>query len=140
MHIFLVSDSKTGINFFPQLEQFLRRRIVDADIDTMFLPFPEDIPAAVSSVQGEADLVFVFVLYEELDYKIKALLDKLIEIEMEGKTRVIKVIEESGLGSLDSIGLEHEKDNLAEKWGQFILDYLFKPEKFKPEEKPSELF
>ena len=136
MHIFLVSDSKTGINFFPLLEQLLGKKIAGLDCDTVFVPFPEDVPAAVSAVMEEADLVFVFVLYEEMSFKVQALLNKLIDLEMKDETKVVKVIEESELGNLDEMRLEREREALAEKWGKFILDYLFKPDSFKPEKKP----
>jgi len=135
MHIFLVSDSKTGINFFPELEGLLRKKIADLDLDTVFVPFPEDVPAAVSDVLEEADLVFVFVLYEELDFKIEAMLNKLVEIETRDKTKVVKVVEESGLPQMDEARLQREKDGLAEKWSAFLLDYLFKPNAFAPKEK-----
>ncbi len=138
MHIFLITDSKTGINFFPKLEVLLRKRIADLELETVFVPFPEDVPAAVSSVEKEADLVFVFVLYEELNFKIKALLDKLIEVDMRSKTKVVKVVEESEYGNLDSLRLEQEKERLAEKWSEFILNLLFKKHGFKPKE-PTDL-
>ena len=136
MHIFLVSDSKTGINFFPLLEQLLRKKIAGLDCDTVFVPFPEDIPAAVSAVMGEADLIFVFVLYEEMNFKVQALLNKLIELEMSGEARIIKVVEESEIEGMDEMRLDTERETLAEKWGKFILDYLFKPDSFKPGKKP----
>ena len=135
MHIFLVSDSKTGINFFPGLEAFLKGKIADAEVDAIFVPFPEDIPAAVHAVKGEAGLVFVFVLYEELDFKIQALLNKLIEIElMGGRTIVVKAIEEKEFESLDPYRLEQEKQALAEKWGGLIINRLFNPGSFAPKE------
>jgi len=134
MHIFLVSDSKTGINFFPELEGFLSKKIAGLDLDTVFVPFPEDIPATVGAVKGDADLVFVFVLYEELDFKIQALLNKLMELEMEGGAPIIKVIEESEYENLSPTRMREEKQKLAEKWGQFILNRLFKPDSFKPKD------
>ena len=115
MHIFLVSDSKTGINFFPELEQKLSEQIADLELDAIFVPFPEDIPAAVHAIEGEADFVFVFVLYDELDFKIQALLNKLIEIEMRGRVRIVKVIEEKEFGNLNEERLEAEKENLTKK-------------------------
>ncbi len=135
MHIFLVSDSKTGINFFPELEGLLRNKIADLDVDTVFVPFPEDVPAAVNDILEEADLVFVFVLYEELDFKIQALLNKLIETEMRDRTKIVKVVEESELPELGKLRLREEKGKLAKKWSSFLLDYLFKPEAFAPKEK-----
>jgi hypothetical protein len=136
MHLFLVSDSKTGINFFPELEGFLKGKIADLDLDTVFVPFPEDVPGAVSNLLREADLVFVFVLFEEMDYKIQALLNKLIDLEMKDETKIVKVIEESEVGSMDEMQLEEEKNRLAEKWGKFILDYLFKPGSSRPGQMP----
>lgn len=134
MHIFLVSDSKTGINFFPELEAFLKGKIADAEVDSVFVPFPEDIPAAVHAIEGEAGMVFVFVLYEELDFKIQALLNKLIEIELRSRTLIVKAIEEKEFDSLDPYRLEQEKRALAEKWGELIINRLFNPGSFVPKD------
>jgi len=76
MKVFLVSDSKTGINFFPQLAELLHKKVADLKTEESFVPFPEDVPARVAALTGEADLIFVFVLYEEKDFKIEALLNK----------------------------------------------------------------
>ena len=62
-------------------------------------------------------------------------MNKLIDLEMRGSPKIIKVIEESEFESLDEMRLVHEKDLLSEKWSKFILDYLFKPGSFKPVEK-----
>ena len=140
MHIFLVSDSKTGINFFPELGERLAGQIADLELDTIFVPFPEDIPAAVHAIEGEADLVFVFVLYGELDFKIQALLNKLIEIEMRGKVRIVKVIEENEFGAPNEERLENEKEKLAGKWSELIINRLFKPGSFAPKEKADDGF
>jgi len=134
MHIFLISDSKTGINFFPELEERLAKKIADLELDTIFVPFPEDIPAAVHAIEGEAGLVFVFVLYDELDFKIQALLNKLIEIEMKGMVRIIKVIEEKEFEHLNQARLESEKEKLSQKWSKLIINRLFKPGSFAPKE------
>ncbi len=134
MHIFLVSDSKTGINFFPELEERIAGQIADLELDTIFVPFPEDIPAAVHAIEGEADFVFVFVLYDELDFKIQALLNKLIEIEMRGELKIIKVIEEKDFGSLNEERLKVEKEKLSQKWSELIINRLFKPGSFVPKE------
>ncbi len=138
MRVFLVSDSKTGINFFPQLEELLHKKIVDLQAETIFVPFPEDIPARVSAVAAEADLIFVFVLYEEKDFKIELLLSKLIDLEMKTKAKIVKVIEESEVQDLNELQLEEEKEKLAAKWGEFIVNFLFKPGSFSPKESPKE--
>lgn len=135
MRIFLVSDSKTGINFFPQLEGLLRARIADAEIEQVFVPFPEDVPAAVNNILEEADLVFVFVLYEELDYKVKMLTEKLVDIDMKSETKIVKAVEETWIDTVEPMLMEQEKEKLAEKWADFIVDRLFKPDSFKPKEK-----
>ena len=135
MKVFLVSESGTGINFFPELEALLARRIAGLDCRSIFVPFPEDIPAAVKQVVSEADLIFVFVLYDELDFRIKALLDKLIELDMSSKAKIVKVIEESEFEGLDRARLEREKQKLAGKWSSFIVDLLFNPDSFRPKER-----
>lgn len=125
MRVFLVGDSKTGIDFFPELESFLLGRVVGLEVQSVIVPFPEDVPAAVKSVLGEADLVFVFVLYEELDFKIKALLNRLVDLEMDSGSKIVKAVEESDLGALTGYALEAKKSRLAEQWGSLILSRLF---------------
>jgi hypothetical protein len=137
MHIFLVSDSKTPVNFFPELSDFLKKKVAGLEVSEIFVPFPEDVPAAVSAVLGEADLVFVFVLYEEMDFKVQSLLNNLIELDMKDDTIIVKVVEEDDLPSFSQDGLAEEKQKLVDKWGQLILDRLFKPDSFKPKERPS---
>jgi len=133
MHVFLVGDGKTGINFFPRVEELLKARVADIEVDSVFVPFPEDIPGAVARVLREADLVFVFCLYEELDFKVKAMLSKLIELEVSHGSMIVKAVEENELPS-GSDRLDAEKEKLAEKWSQFILDRLFNPKAFEPKE------
>ena len=140
MRLFLVSDSKTGVNFFPQLVELLGKKVADLRTETIFVPFPEDIPARVAAVAKEADLIFVFVLYEEKDFKIEALLNKLIDIETRTKAKIVKVIEESDVDGMNELQLEKEREVLAEKWGQFILDYVFNPARFKPGNRKGEDF
>lgn len=130
MRVLLVSDSSTAINFFPELESILRKKVAGIDVQRVFAWLPEDIPGAVSREMEGCDLVFVFVLFEEMDFKIEALLNKLIDLEIKSKARIVKAIEESWIGSMDEMQLEQERHSLAEKWAEFILDCLFKPEKF----------
>ncbi|MBN2067547.1 MAG: hypothetical protein JW744_03705 [Candidatus Diapherotrites archaeon] len=134
MKVFLVSDSKTGINFFPELAGLLEKQVAGLRCQPVFVPFPEDVPAAVSKVVNEADLVFVFVLYAEKDFKIEALLSKLIDLEMNSKAKIVKAIEESDVEGLNEMQLSLEKQQLAKKWSKFILDCLFNPGSFKPKE------
>lgn len=130
MRILLVSDNATAINFFPMLEGILRKKVAGVEVRQVFVPFPEDIPAAIAREQKDASLVFVFVLFEEMDFKTELLLSKLIDLEMKGGARIVKAIEENWLGGMDPARLEQEKDALAEKWAEFILDCLFRQEKF----------
>ena len=132
MRISLVSDSKTGINFFPQLRSILEKNVADLECDSVFVPFPEDIPGAASALAADAEIIFVFVLYNEMDFKVKALFSKLIDIEMQSDVRIIKAIGEREHEQLPGAKLQREKEELAEKWGKFILDCLFKPEAFEP--------
>ena len=138
MRLFLFSDSKTGINFFPMLEELLHKKIADLQVETIFVPFPEDLPAKAAAVAAESDLAFVFVLYQEKDFKIEALLNKLIDLEMQKGMKIIKAIEESELENFNEVQLEEEKDRLAEKWSEFIINYLFKPETFAPKQERRE--
>jgi len=135
MRLLLVSDGRTGIDFFPELSELLGQRVAGLDIESAFVPFPEDIPAKVASVAGRFDLIFVFALYLKPDFRIQALLSKLVDIEIRKKVKIIKAIMQSDAGDLGGEQLQKEKERLAEEWSDFIAGFIQNPDSFKPKKR-----
>jgi len=135
MRLLLVSDGQTGIDFFPELSELLGKRVAGLDIESAFVPFPEDIPAKVASVAGRFDLIFVFALYLKPDFRIQALLNKLVDIEIRKKVKIIKAIMQSDAGELGGEQLQKEKERLAEEWSDFIAGFIQNPDSFKPKKR-----
>jgi len=135
MRLLLVSDGQTGIDFFPELLEFLQKKVVGLDIESAFVPFPEDIPAKVASLAGRFDLIFVFALYLKPDFRIQALLSKLVDIEIRKKVKIIKAIVQSDAGDLGEEQLQKEKQRLAEEWSDFIAGFIKDPDSFRPKKR-----
>ena len=135
MKIVFISDSQTHVNIFPQLEQKLKAQIADLETETHFVPFIEDIPAKADAASDNADLIFVFVLYEQKDFKIEMLSSKLIDLEMANNVKIIKVIEESDERQMNELEREDSEKELTGKWSKFIINLLYHPEEFKPKPK-----
>ena len=134
MKIALLSDSKTGINIFPELKKRLSKKIADVEIQESFVNAPEDLPLKAKELAESNSLVFVFSLYDEKDKKVEMILEKLVGIELETGTKIVKAVEESELDVSTEEQFEEERERLAEKWSETILKTLFKPEEFSPKE------
>lgn len=132
MKVFLISDSKTRINFFHELSDLLAEKIADVETEVSFVPFPEDIPArAKEAIESEeAEFVFVFSACKKLDFRAEILLSKLIDVELQTGKKIIKIVQKKTF-ELFAQG-ENGKQELAQKWCDFIIDYLYKPELFEP--------
>ena len=134
MKVFLISDSKTRINFFPELSDMLAEKIADAETEIVFVPFPEDIPAkAKEAIESEdAELVFVFSAFKKIDFRTELVLSKLIDVELQTGKKIIKILQKKSF-ELFSGQNENAKQELAQKWCDFIIDYMYKPELFAPQ-------
>lgn len=134
MPIMLVSSSEAGINIFPELIEKLSEQIADADFQHFFAPLNTDIPMQVKEVISSAELVFVFVPYERADFRQRVVLEKLIELELQGEVKIVKAFEEcenpEGLSEEKKSALKSE---MAEKWSKHIIKVLFEPDSFNPE-------
>ncbi|MDD5162958.1 MAG: hypothetical protein PHD95_02005 [Candidatus ainarchaeum sp.] len=133
MKVSLISDSKTRINFFPELSELLAEKIADIETEIFFVPFPEDIPAkAKEAIESEeSELVFVFSACKKLDFRAELLLSKLVDVELQTGKKIIKIIKKKSLDLFQG-SEKNEKEELAKKWCEFIIDYLYKPELFEP--------
>ena len=128
--------SETPINIFPLLKEQLLQKIADVEINAYFVPFIDDIPAK-ANLLSNSDVIFVFVLYEEKDFRSEMLLSKLIDLEIHKNVKIIKAIEEADIPE-DDDAMENFKEELAEKWAGFIINYIYHPKEFEPkDEEPS---
>jgi len=126
MNIVLISDSKENLDVLHALQNILKREILDVEIKTIIVPQPDNIPAKIEELSPKTSLFFVLVYYEELDFKIKALLNKLITLEVKNKSKIIKVIEEKE--EPDEFSSSAERTNAASKFSKMVLDFLFHSE------------
>jgi len=134
LKILFLSDSGSGVNIFPEMEEKLAGEIADLDIDAEFVPGKLDLPRKALSRANEFELIFVLCLHEEKDPEVDILKEKLVDVELQAGTPIIKAIEESGAEEIESEDQRAmEKEALTEKWSEFLLNYLFHPDKFVPE-------
>ena len=135
LKIALLSDSETGIKIFQKLSENLLKKIADAEISEHFVHSVSDLPFKAKQLAASHGLVFVFSLYEEKTKTVEMVLEKLVEIELETGKKIIKALEESELDDINTEGLfEEERERLASKWVEIIVNTLFNQDKFIPKE------
>jgi len=128
-----LSDSESGINIFPELEEKLLAEIADLDSEQEFVPSKLDLPRKAQSRAQDFDLIFVLCLHGENDPEVRILKEKLVDVELQSGVPIIKAIEESDIDEIESEDQRAlEKDALIEKWGQHLINYLFHSDKFVP--------
>jgi len=134
MKISFLSDSESGVNIFPELADKLREEVADIETDEVFVPRKEDIPKKAMELCQETDLVFVLCLYPEPSSRYETILSKLIDVELKTGISIAKAFEQSDIFDLDApeeIALE--KEALAKKWGDYLVNLLFHQDHFVPE-------
>ncbi|HLC36120.1 MAG TPA: hypothetical protein VJK05_00755 [archaeon] len=134
MKISLIACSKQEVDFFEELSAALNAVMPDISVEFFYVPSELDIPFQAKKVSGNSDLIAAFYLYSEKNENNAIVLDKLINIELESNTKILKFFEESSFGeALTEEDLQLEKENIAQKFAEIIVNYLHYPEKFKPE-------
>ena len=143
MKIALIADSEQELDLFPELAAALEDEMKDLEVKEFFVPSMLDIPA--KCVEAEKfDLIFAMHLYNEedaeKDFRIKLLLEKLVDFELDHKgCRVLKAVEPSGLeDALTEEDIEAVKAAFVEKWKAVISGMLFDQEAFRPSPEESE--
>ena len=61
--------------------------------------------------------------------------EKLVDVELETKTRILKAVEKDDYSDLDEAQFDEEKDNLVDHYSDIIIGILFNEISFEPEEK-----
>jgi riboflavin synthase len=133
MKLTFIGCKESQIDIFTDLSKNLKKRISGVEIEKRFAPFPEDLPELARESAEESDFIFVFAIIPEKD-KISLVEEKLIDVELETKTRILKAIREDDLSSEEE-EFFMEKENLVEEFTQLIIDVLFNEQKFAPKDK-----
>ena len=130
MKIVCISSKDSIFDVISYLKEKLQKEIMNTEVQVKYVQRHLDIPAEVKTVK-EADLVFVFVGYEELDLEVKTTMERLVNVDMETELKIVKAFEEVS-STEDAEERQHREKELAEKWKQENVNLLFHPEKMKP--------
>jgi riboflavin synthase len=133
MKLTFIGYKDTPVDIFPEIEKRLKKNISGVEIETRFVPFVEDLPEIARESAQDSNFIFVFALLPDKS-NIFFIEEKLIDVEIETKTRILKVIMEDDLSNVEEDFLE-EKDKLIEDFTQTIIDILFNEKKFAPKDR-----
>ena len=98
MKVHFVTTKEQGIDFFPELIALLQAEFPEMVPETYFVPTPLDIPLQAKQCADKADLVVVSFLHDKENKRVEFILRKLVEIELETGTKIIKAFDESEVG------------------------------------------
>ncbi len=134
MKIALIGLKDNSINFFPELSKALSKRISGLELEERFAPFVEDLPIIASETTQDADFVFVYAMIED-EPMIDLIKEKLIDVELSSKTRILKVLDADEVSGLDEEEFYEKKEALVLQYTDLIVRILFNEEEFEPKDK-----
>lgn len=134
MKITFIAYKENSIHFFKELARDLSKKISGLILEERFVPEVEDIPFVAQESTKNSDFVFVFLVNDD-EEENDLIKEKLIDIELKTKTRILKVVENEVFDYDNEAEYDEEKDNLAEKYSDMIVSILFNERDFEPEEK-----
>lgn len=132
MKITFIGFKDNSIHFFKELAENLSKKISNLVLEERFVPFIEDIPLMAYETSKESDFIFIFVTTDDKDEQ-NLIISKLIDVELNSKTRILKAISENI--SLSEENYFEEKLELSEKYSDLIVSILFNEVEFEPKEK-----
>ncbi len=124
LRIALISSEESITNPLPALNSFLNEQIINVEVEEITVKMNLDIIAAINELE-DYELVFVFVSYIKEDAKIRLLLEKLVELEMQKGVKIIKAVEQDEEEEAEMEKISDSKGPLVQKWGNFILKELY---------------
>jgi hypothetical protein len=133
MRIGLIGLRTNSINIFPGLGKSLSKKISGLEVEARFAPFPEDLPIIALEASKDCDFIFVFAQLED-EGEIDFLKQKLVDVELATKTRILKVIDAPVLSSLREEEFLDKKEDLISEYTTLILGILFNENSFTPTE------
>jgi len=134
MRITFIGYKDNSINFFSELGKILSAKISGVELEERFVPFAEDIPIVALEASEDSDFIFVYALVDEAE-EVLVVKQKLIDVELAKKTRILKIIEEDSFAGLNQDDLFDKKNELSREYAQLIVDILFNEHAFMPKEK-----
>jgi hypothetical protein len=134
MRITFIGYKENSINFFAELGKLLSAKISGVELEERFVPFVEDLPIVAAEASEDSDFIFVYALVDESE-QVSLVKEKLINVELSSKTRILKMIEEDSFSGLNQDDLLDKKTELAREYAQIIVDILFNEHAFTPKEK-----
>ncbi|MBT4870400.1 MAG: hypothetical protein HON47_02410 [Candidatus Diapherotrites archaeon] len=134
MKISIIGYKESSVNIFASLAKELSKKISGLELEERFVPELEDIPEIALECTTESDFVVVFALSEEKEL-VEQIKEKLIDVELKTKVRILKEIRDDSFSSLEEEYYLEEKDKLVEELSQKIVDILFNENAFEPEDK-----
>lgn len=129
MEIALISSADSLTDIFPEMEKFIKEEIMYVDVRSFYTPSTLEIPLLVKDCLDKK-LIFVFLIAPKETPDHAIMKEKLLEIEMNPECE-----SQIAIGIEIAESKEHaesEKEDLVQKWGNYILDRLYHEEKFKP--------
>ncbi|VVB75201.1 Uncharacterised protein [uncultured archaeon] len=134
MRITFIGYKENSINFFPELGKLLSAKISGVELEERFVPFVEDLPIVAAEASADSDFIFVYALVDESE-QVPLIKQKLIDVELASKTRILKLVEDDSFSGLNQDDLFDKKTELSREYAQLIVDILFNEHAFTPKEK-----
>ncbi len=134
MKIAFIACKDNPVEIFSLLAKKISKKISGLELEERFAPFLEDIPAIALECSEESDFIFVFAV-EDDENKRKMIEDKLIDVEINSHTRILKVIVEDNFSDLNEEEYEEEKEKLVDEYIDIIVGILFNENEFEPKDK-----
>ena len=134
MRISFIGCRENTINFFREMAEILSEKVSGLELEERFVPFIEDIPVVALEEAKESDFVFVYAIVGDKDNK-KMLIEKLIDIEIQSGTRILKAIEDDSYSGMEIDDFNDAKKELAGNYSSIIISVLFNEEDFEPKER-----
>ncbi|MCX6803556.1 MAG: hypothetical protein NTY48_03215 [Candidatus Diapherotrites archaeon] len=134
MKISIVSLKDNSVNVTPALGKALLKRISGLELGERFAHFAEDIPAIALECAVDSDFVVVFALVDE-ESLVGFLKEKLVEVELSTKTRILKWVLEDPFSGTDEYVFKSEKETMVDEMTEMIVNILFNERAFMPKEK-----
>jgi hypothetical protein len=134
MKITFIANKDNSITFFKELASNLSKKISNLVLEERFTCFIEDVPIVALESSKESDFIFVYINSDDSAESLM-LKEKLIDVELRSKTRILKVIESDTYSAAEEEDYLEFKNNLAEKYSNLIVSILFNEIEFEPKEK-----
>ena len=124
MKVALISSRQAAINFLPELQEALEKKILDIEVEQFEVQLNTDIPRKTKGLLG-FDMIFVSIPFKEETQKIRILIQKLVDLDLAAESKIINGVEEIQLEEdLSAEEAKEIKKSEAEKWSNIILEKI----------------